>query len=218
MSLARAASPLLGAALVSAIMNNRWHRLCSMFKTAGRLETWYPAVRYFPILSSSPFCSLRTLQTMDFLKKLSISDDDSSAKTSDGLIHKLSDAMKEDVQPPSSHSNPAPQKEEHLLDKLSSVLGHSTPPPPPAPKHDGLLGKIGEVVGHVTNDNTPQKPHTLEDKINNMLGGGAKGEAKEDVLDKGDHFERIKRCIVDAEVFSDRFRAGTCVEGGTTEE
>ncbi|KAG6872694.1 hypothetical protein C0995_007576 [Termitomyces sp. Mi166 len=101
---------------------------------------------------------------MDLLKKLSINDKDSStaAQTSDS----------------------APPKEEHLLDKLSNVLGHSTPSPPPAPKQEGLLGKIGEVVGNVTKDNAPQKPQTLGGKINNMFGGGAKGEAKEDALDK----------------------------------
>ncbi|KAG6874733.1 hypothetical protein C0992_006792 [Termitomyces sp. T32_za158] len=123
---------------------------------------------------------------MDLLKKLSINDDNSTAGSgaSNDLLHKLSDA----VQSPASHSTPAPPKEEHLLNKLSSVLGHSTPPPPSAPKHDGLLGKIGEVVGHMAKDDAPKKPDTLGDKINNMLGGGAKGEAKEDGLDKAIDF------------------------------
>ncbi|KAG5735459.1 hypothetical protein E4T56_gene12860 [Termitomyces sp. T112] len=139
---------------------------------------------------------------MDFLKNLSLNDDANSTRapvqTSDpaheqqghghGLLHKLGDALKEEMQPPSSLSTPVPPKEEHLLDKLSNAFGHSTPPPAPAPKHEGLLGKLEEAVGHVTKDNSPPKPQTLEDKINNMLGGGAKGEAKEDGLDKAIDF------------------------------
>ncbi|KAG6915831.1 hypothetical protein DXG01_009664 [Tephrocybe rancida] len=103
------------------------------------------------------------------------------------LLDKLSSALG------SHHSTPAPAppapKEEHLLDKISSAFGHSAPPPPPpAPKHEGLLGKLEEVVGHVTKDDTPAKPQTFGDKINNVLGGRAKGEQKEDALDKAIDF------------------------------
>ncbi|KAG6846954.1 hypothetical protein H0H93_010897 [Arthromyces matolae] len=173
---------------------------------------------------------------MDFLKKLTINDDDKSsspahnqpvqglvepvAKPTHGTQHfvdKVSNALNEEKphitgvnessrvhdkistllghsQPPLSHS-PAPASshegslKEHLLGKLSNVLGHSTaPPPPPAPKHDGILGKIEGVVGNVTKDKTPAKPQTLSDKINGVFGGGSKGEQDEDLLDKAIDF------------------------------
>ncbi|KAG6840597.1 hypothetical protein C0991_005687 [Blastosporella zonata] len=102
------------------------------------------------------------------------------------LLGKLSSALS------GSHSTStpvsAPKKEEHVLNKISSALGKSTPPPAPAPKHDGLLGKLEGVIGHVTKDEQPAKPETFGDKINNVLGGGSKGEAKEDGLDKAIDF------------------------------
>ncbi|KAG6830250.1 hypothetical protein H0H87_008739 [Tephrocybe sp. NHM501043] len=162
---------------------------------------------------------------MDFLKKLSINEDNATPapapvpveskkehildKVSDvlggGLHHQQSTPAPPPAQPKEehlldklssafggSHSTPAPapapQKEEHLLDKLSNAFGHSTPPPPPAPKHEGLLGKLEEVVGHATKSDEPAKPKTLGDKINNVLGGGSKGEQNEDTLDKAIDF------------------------------
>jgi len=97
----------------------------------------------------------------------------------DSLFDKLGEALggsKHTAAPP------APKKEENLLDKIGDKLtGHKTPPPPP--KEENLLNKLTNVISGKKEE--PPKPHSVADKINSALGGGAKGEANEGKLDKG---------------------------------
>ncbi|KIM49652.1 hypothetical protein M413DRAFT_438822 [Hebeloma cylindrosporum] len=99
-------------------------------------------------------------------------------RTTDKLLSKLEETLtgKQATPPP-----PAPKKEENLLNKIGDKLtGRKTPPPPPKEEH--LIGKLVNVVTGKKEE--PQKPHGIAEKINYALGGGAKGEAKEDKLDK----------------------------------
>ncbi|KAF8959753.1 hypothetical protein BDZ97DRAFT_1906119 [Flammula alnicola] len=74
-----------------------------------------------------------------------------------------------------------------LLSKLGETFTgkHTAPAPAPsAPKttQEQLLDKLSSVISGKKEE--PAKPHGLADKINNALGGGAKGEAQEGKLDK----------------------------------
>jgi len=123
------------------------------------------------------------------------------------LFSKLGDALTGRQTPPQSVAVPATHRDENILSKLTDALsGKQDPPPrPPAPaKHDlvhkltevvtgkpatpppsakhGLVQQLTEVVtGHKQEQ---PRPHGLVDKLNNALGGGAKGEAEEGKLDK----------------------------------
>lgn len=102
----------------------------------------------------------------------------SEQRTTDKLLSKLEEKLTGKQAPPPP---PAPKREETLVDKISDKLtGHKTPPPPPKEAH--LLDKLANVI---TGKEEHPKPHGIADKINNALGGGAKGEAQEDKLDKG---------------------------------
>lgn len=61
----------------------------------------------------------------------------------------------------------------------------------------GLAG--GDKQGtqtQATEDKTQKSSGGVMDKLNNMAGGGAKGEQKEDTLDKGMYFiDRSPRCF-----------------------
>ncbi|KAF8888249.1 hypothetical protein BD779DRAFT_1524353 [Infundibulicybe gibba] len=127
------------------------------------------------------------------------------------LLGKITNAMADHHAPTQTPQTP---KHEGLLGKISSAVTgeHAAPPPPSPPKqepglsgiiagvlssHDtggnkqnagGLLGKLGDVVSGQHHQQEPPKPQGFTDKINNMLGGGAKGEQKEDALDKAIDF------------------------------
>jgi hypothetical protein len=75
---------------------------------------------------------------------------------------------------------PAPPKEEGLMDKIGGVFKGDHHAPPPDNQHD-LSAKFDKLMGR---DEEPPKPQTLGDKISGVFGGGAKGEKKEDPLDK----------------------------------
>ncbi|KAF9440328.1 hypothetical protein P691DRAFT_129854 [Macrolepiota fuliginosa MF-IS2] len=87
----------------------------------------------------------------------------------------------------------APQREDsgdNIFEKIGDALkGQKKPPtpPPPPPKPEGLFDKISDVL-HGGHHEEPPKPQTLGDKIgskvNDALGGGARGEAEEGHLDK----------------------------------
>lgn len=120
---------------------------------------------------------------------------------------------------PETHvATPAPApKAENLFNKIGDALsGRKTPPPPPPPaKAENLIGKLSNVLTgtHVV----PEPKHeSISDKINSVLGGGNKGEAQEDKLDKG------KSCIINfyfcSHCLGDSYRPfpGTCSRTGPT--
>jgi len=78
---------------------------------------------------------------------------------------------------------PAPEKSENIFEKIGDALKGEKKSPPPPPQPEGLFDKISDVLHGGKHEEAP-KPQTLGDKFNNMLGGGASSEAKEDSLDK----------------------------------
>lgn len=127
-----------------------------------------------------------------FANKLNISEAPNSAAATvpehKSLFDKLGDAVdglsgKRTPPPP-----PAPEKSDSIFEKIGEVLKGPASPPPPPPQPEGLFDKISDAL-HGGEQDKPKRPQTLGDKVgdrfNNMLGGGAAGEAKEDNLDKG---------------------------------
>ncbi|KAF9032970.1 hypothetical protein BJ165DRAFT_1516463 [Panaeolus papilionaceus] len=129
----------------------------------------------------------------------------------EGLFDKISDALGGHHSTPAPPP-PAPKKEgvDAVFDKLGGILGGSKPTaaaPPPEPKKQGVEGLFDKISDKITGKDEPpppppsfiqkvsevvikkddkivEKPSSLGDKLNNALGGGAKGEAKEGRLDK----------------------------------
>lgn len=106
----------------------------------------------------------------------------------DSIFERFADKLNiSDAQRPA----PAPEPKS-LFDKLGDAVdglsGKKTPPPPPPPWPESLLDKISDVLQAGKYDEPPKAQSfgdKIGDKFNNMLGGGAAGEAKEDHLDKG---------------------------------
>lgn len=97
------------------------------------------------------------------------------------MLGKLSGTLSGDSHQPTPA--PAPKKNEDIFSKIGDAIsGHKTPLPPP--KEQNIFDKLSHVISG--QGEQPAKPQGLADKINNALGGGAKGEANEDKLDKGE--------------------------------
>jgi hypothetical protein len=95
----------------------------------------------------------------------------------DKLFSKLEETLtgKQALPPP-----PAPKKEENLLDKISNKLtGRKTPSP--LSKKENIFNTVTNIITGKKEE--PPKPHGVDEKINYVLEGGAKGEADEDKLD-----------------------------------
>lgn len=143
---------------------------------------------------------------MDFLKNLTHDEHPNAVPATkqedlgDNILERFADKLNISEAPKSAAAAAAPPVPEHksLFDKLGDAVdglsGKRTPPPPPAPeKSDNIFEKIGDMLkGEKKPASPPPPPPQAEglfdkvgDKFNNMLGGGAAGEAEEDHLDKG---------------------------------
>jgi hypothetical protein len=108
------------------------------------------------------------------------------SKKQNSLFNKLGDALggsKHTAAPLApAFAVPEQRTADKLLSKREETLtGKQAPPPPPKEEH--LFNKIANVITGKKEE--PPIPHGIAEKINYALGGGAKGEAQEDTLDKG---------------------------------
>ncbi|KAJ8508179.1 hypothetical protein ONZ45_g9522 [Pleurotus djamor] len=88
---------------------------------------------------------------------------------------------------PSPPPPPPPKQDASVLEKITGIFDGDRPPAvahAPETKKDDDVGLLEKISGAIQGSQPEPKPQGLGDKINNALGGGAKGEAKEDMLDK----------------------------------